>query len=187
MRNVSKYLCSLFCLVLVFSFFSFVPTHARNQPEVHTHAHPITLPSATCRFPRERETLLLSQPELTSHPVACCCDLCHSRRTSNGVAGKRIWRSVALWATAAADSRQDRWFPHGSWHCACCCPASAMPSRAASSCSCSFGYRPTCPVLCSWPPDWDGDVLAVVVSSLRYVSRYATRSLARTSLSFICF
>lgn len=55
MRNVSKYLCSLFCLVLVFSFFSFVPTHARNQPEVHTHAHPITLPSATCRFPRERK------------------------------------------------------------------------------------------------------------------------------------
>lgn len=32
-----------------------MPTHARNQPEVHTHARPITLPSATCRFPRERK------------------------------------------------------------------------------------------------------------------------------------
>lgn len=191
MRNVSKYLCSLFCLVLCLLLL-LLCAHARTQSARGAHTRtPNNVAFCYVQVPSgeegERETLLLSQPQLTSHPVACCCDLCHSRRTSNGVAGKRIWRSVALWATAAADSRQDRWFPHGSWHCAYCCPASAMPSRAASSCSCSFGYRPTCPMLCSWPPDWDGDVLAVVVSSLRYVSRYSARSLARTSLSFICF
>lgn len=43
------------CLLLLLSTFCLKPTHARNQPEVHTHACPITVPYVTCRFPRERE------------------------------------------------------------------------------------------------------------------------------------
>lgn len=102
-------------------------------------------------WPTNPNTKPNSEPSLTFHPDAYCCDWCHSKRTWNAVAGKWTWRSggpPGRWAAAAGGSRPGRWGPRWSWHCAAGGDWGwATPPRASSSCR--FDYRPTWPKRCS--------------------------------------